>query len=388
MNSIEQGGKKKILFVIPTYTVGGTVSSLLSLLQSEIHEVITPYVFCIKDVGECKVNFSCYEQFKNLPLTLYFSNFTELPKRLRPLAFLIKIIKRNKNWAVKIEQRLIKKAHKEIEDSGFDAIVAFAEKLPTFFVSTINHPNKICWIHCDYARIHNNESESIVYDKFSKIVCVSKFTKDSFLRIFPQFANRTEAIHNIFNYEHILNNANASIDDSRFVSGDYTLLSIGRISEPKRFHVIPRIASSLVAKGYNIKWYILGPGREKKYLDMLIEEIRKYKMEDHVVWLDNKVNPYPYYKRSDVFVSTSSSEACPMVFNEAKLLGLPIVSADFGSAPEFLEGEDNCWISSVDNMDETIGQVLSSLRSEHTTNEKSVIEYNKQILEQLKYLFS
>lgn len=388
MNKRVGCSKTRVLFVIPTLAIGGTVSSLLSLLRSDVTNFIAPSVFSITNSGEYKEYLKDYNLFSYLLLALWFGNYAEMSFPYRLLAFPLKMIKKNKRIANWVEDIIIACAHKEIEKRNFDVVVAFAERQATYFVSTMNHKKKISWIHCDYARINDNAKDATIYDKFHQIVCVSQFTKESFCQIFPQLRDRTLAIHNIFNYRHILNSSKDGIDDSRFVKAEKTILSVGRISEPKRFHLIPRIAASLASKGLNFKWYILGPDREKKYVDMLIDEIEKYKMQDHVICLGNKLNPYPYFKESDVLVSTSFSEACPMVFNEAKLLCLPIVSTDFGSAREFLQGEENCWISTVDNIDKAIYHVLSLPRIERDFGFSGAEKRNQIIVEQLRTLFS
>ena len=44
------------------------------------------------------------------------------------------------------------------------------------------------------------------------------------------------------------------------------------------------------------------------------------------------------------------SEACPYVINEAKILGTPVVCADFGSAKEFIENSVNGFYVPIETM--------------------------------------
>ena len=57
-----------------------------------------------------------------------------------------------------------------------------------------------------------------------------------------------------------------------------------------------------------------------------MQAISDHSVENEVICLGNKTNPYPYFKVADLLVSTSSSEACPMIFNEAKILNLPVMA--------------------------------------------------------------
>jgi glycosyltransferase involved in cell wall biosynthesis len=47
-------------------------------------------------------------------------------------------------------------------------------------------------------------------------------------------------------------------------------------------------------------------------------------------------NPYPYISKADLMISLSLSEACPLGVQEAKILHIPVVATDFGSAWEFV----------------------------------------------------
>jgi len=59
-------------------------------------------------------------------------------------------------------------------------------------------------------------------------------------------------------------------------------------------------------------------------------------------------------------VTLSLSEACPMIFNEAKILQIPIVSSDFGSAKEFINNGVDGIISPIEEFPEVIYQMMSN----------------------------
>ena len=71
-----------------------------------------------------------------------------------------------------------------------------------------------------------------------------------------------------------------------------------------------------------------------------------------------KTNPYPYFKAADLLVSTSESEACPMIFNEAKILGTPIVSANFGSSYEFIKQNIDGYVTPIEEMHIVIEKLI------------------------------
>ena len=111
-------------------------------------------------------------------------------------------------------------------------------------------------------------------------------------------------------------------------------------------------------------------------------------MKDCVVYLGGKSNPYPYFKMADLLVCVSESEACPMIFNEAKLLNLPIVSTDFPSAFEFIDRDKDGRITQIEAMADTIADIISE-DSKRNTNDSTfdANELNDRILLQLSQLF-
>ena len=102
--------------------------------------------------------------------------------------------------------------------------------------------------------------------------------------------------------------------------------------------------------GAQFRWYIIGGGNEGGEKERLDQELAKYDLDDMFVLLGNKPNPYPYFREADLLVTNSSSEACPMIFNEAKILELSVVSNNFGSAYEFLNSDEGDIITTTDNM--------------------------------------
>ena len=68
----------------------------------------------------------------------------------------------------------------------------------------------------------------------------------------------------------------------------------------------------------------------------------KYNVEDCVILLGAKDNPYPYIANSNLVALLSVSETFSYVAYEAKILGVPIISTDFGAASEIVDS--NCGV--------------------------------------------
>ena len=77
-------------------------------------------------------------------------------------------------------------------------------------------------------------------------------------------------------------------------------------------------------------------------------------MEKKVFLLGETLNPYPYMKGADYLLHPSIHEAAPMVFDEAKVLGLPILSTDTTSAKEMLAECDIVCENSVQGLQQAL----------------------------------
>lgn len=381
---------KNILFVIPNLKIGGTTSSL-SIIYKELR---CKYNISVMSLARERNSNWIFDECL-LKQDIFFSAYHENPNDAKGLYFLfvvlIKLIKRFLDiLGVNLQRFLYKKKTTAIAEEGnYDIVVAFEEGMPTFFVSYFNI-RKIAWIHCNYAKYcPKNKSELEHYNKYERIICVAEYTRDVFVNRYPSLEFRTDFIYNMINTERISAGAKLPIDDIRFVPDvPHILVSAGRIDPVKRFSQIPLIAKQIHDAGIIFKWYILGPEASADELKLFFENNKKNNTEDCVFWLGNKTNPYNYFACSSLYVCTSASEACPMVFNEAMYVGVPVLSTDFGSAKEFIEDGVNGIVCPFDKLADVLCDVLRNdkvrvlKRELHDTK-----DYNKSILNKIECLF-
>lgn len=188
-----------------------------------------------------------------------------------------------------------------------------------------NYRKKIAWIHgrCSHKRdVEYFEPFFKEYANMDRIFCVSNATKKIFCSVYPEFSQKSETFYNILNRNMIIQKANEEIFESFH---DITLVTVGRLSQEKGQDLIPKTARLLLDAGYNIKWYLLGEGPTKEYIE---SEIKKYNVQENVCLLGKKNNPYPYIKLCTIYVQPSYSEGYCTSTLEAKILCKPIVTTD------------------------------------------------------------
>jgi len=75
---------------------------------------------------------------------------------------------------------------------------------------------------------------------------------------------------------------------------------------------------------------IIGYGSQKKNI---LKFIKENNLKERVKLLDKVSNPYPYYKKANLFILTSLYEGFGNVLAEAAMFGVPIISTDCNSGP-------------------------------------------------------
>lgn len=362
--------KKKLLFIIPEYSIGGTNTSLKNLLSFIEKNRYDVSIFCLYEDGA--------EYFKDV-FEPYILKKSHLYYWLHDNVFTRKFMglgmklssKVNFNWLYRREAKWLQKKHK------FNVIIGFQEGTATEFASYIENVRNIAWFHCPYVKINDdNRNEYLnLYSKFDYTVCVSNTFVNMFTKALPELKDRVHCIYNTLNVDGIRKMSNASIDDSRFDKEVFSIVTIGRFAKQKQFHLIPRIVDEINKIGVNkpFKWYMIASGEECKQETEV--EIAKYKQLDQVVILGAKANPYPLLKASNLYVCTSDSESFSYTIAESKILHTPLVSNDFPVAYEVVD-KNVGWICNIDNMAALITDIINDKDSIYSKKKQTILTYD------------
>lgn len=210
---------------------------------------------------------------------------------------------------------------------------------------------KIAWIHTDYSKIDTDtELELPVWSSFDKIVSISPSVTESFLSVFPSLGDKIIEVENFLPVELIKKRAEELIpEDMLDEEGVTKLLTIGRYCEAKRIDEIPVIAKHLKTEGLNFKWYIIGYGNSVK-LEKIKKGIKANNVEDKVVLLGKKENPYPYIKTCDIYIQPSRYEGKSITVREAQVLGKPVVITNYPTSKSQIEDGVDGFIGPYDTL--------------------------------------
>lgn len=216
-----------------------------------------------------------------------------------------------------------------ISNTQYDLAISFL--MPHYIVQEkVKAKKKIAWIHTDYSICNLDvESETAIWSKYDNIISISDDVTKAFLTKFPSLENKIVYIENILSKGFIDGQADLIDVRNEMENSTVKLLSIGRFSEAKKFDEIPQIASIIKSKGIDFKWYIIGYGGEE---DLIRSKISEFGMEDTVIILGKKDNPYPYIKACDIYLQPSRYEGKAVTVHEALILNKPVIITDYPTA--------------------------------------------------------
>lgn len=353
--------KKKILFIMPSMFIGGAERSLLGLLEAIDYTQYDVSLFLYRYEGE----FLAYipDQVNLLPPMKEYGTF-DVP--IRSLLF-------SRRWRfglARLISKLALKLHCLIsrEKKGVWMSMQYTARyllplLPEIpgeydlgvmflgvadpLIHKVKAKKKVTWCHTDYDTLYPNKGmDRKTYEAVDHVVFVSDACRQKMARFYPALLDKTQVIENVLGERLLLQQAEVSVNDMPRLDDGYILLSIGRFSNAKNFDNVPGICKSLLGKGLDVKWYIIGYGGDEPLIRQRIAEAH---MEDHVILLGKKENPYPYIKACDLYVQPSRYEGKCVTVREAQMLGKPVVITRYATSASQLENGVDGVIVPMDN---------------------------------------
>ena len=231
-------------------------------------------------------------------------------------------------------------------EKEYDLAISFLT--PHYFVARkVTAKKKIAWIHTDYTRIQLNvASETAMWDAYDYIASISDAVTEGFLQVFPGLKEKIVLIENVLPEKLIRKQAAEPIGDMMRANDERILLSVGRFSNAKNFDNVPWICKRILEAGLNVRWYLIGYGGDEALIRRNIQDAG---MEEHVIILGKRANPYPYIAACDLYVQPSRYEGKCVTVREAQMLGKPVVITRYVTSSSQLEDGVDGMIVPMDN---------------------------------------
>ena len=216
-----------------------------------------------------------------------------------------------------------------LENYGeYDLAISFLQP-HNYVLSKVKAKKKACWIHTDYTKVEiDTEAELPVWSAYDHIVSISPDVTNSFLQVFPSLKDKIVEMENILSSEFVRKRTEEFDASSELSGDDIKILSIGRFCEAKNYDNVPDICKRICEKGIDLRWFLIGYGDDA----LIRQRILEAGMEDHVIILGKRTNPYPYIKVCDIYAQPSRYEGKSVTVREAQMLYKPVVVTDYPTA--------------------------------------------------------
>ena len=357
--------KPRIFIAMHYMEIGGAETALVGLLNALDPARVDVDLFLYDHRGEMM-------QF----IPEWVNLLPQIPKYSvleRPIVELVKRdfwgIAAARLWAKWLSQKAYKRSGSTLENNGgldkmskcttpllpkinqsvtYDLAISFLTP-HRIVAEKVKAKKKIAWIHTDYTRVWvDAEDELKVWQKYDYVASISGDVTNTFLQVFPSLAPKIVEIENILSPSFVRKRAELQdVDKEIRHEGAITLLSVGRFSDAKNYDNVPDICKRLINKTkLNIRWYIIGYGGDEA---LIRKKIKEAGMEEHVILLGKRSNPYPYIKACDIYVQPSRYEGKSVTVREAQMLCKPVVVTNYPTAPSQIRSGIDGVIVPMDN---------------------------------------
>ena len=273
-----------------------------------------------------------------------------------------------------------KKEVKKIEKENYDATISFFQFLPSY-ITKVKGPKHMIFLHgsvkqyFEGIRKYFKNSFFNKINRFDNICTVSEEMRIQLKEIFPNLTNKQVTIYNPIDFETIETKAckrgDLTSDEEKLLNSSY-ICSVGRLDEgQKDFNTLINAYANLKNK-ISEKLVLVGDGPDREKLENLVKELN---LENYIIFLGKKNNPYIWMKNSKAFILSSKYEGLPTVLIEALILDIPSISSNCLTGPaEILENGKYGELFNIGNVKELEEKILLSLEKREKIRTRDYIQ--------------
>lgn len=328
--------RKKLCFFIKSLGVGGTERVLIAYLRGLVKEDKYDITLIINRSSEVNVLLNDVPKEVKIVYVLNekYDKFIENISLKRKRNKLYRVIygitaPLNKNYREKFVKNFIEKEKIDIFVDFERTFVKCAEKFKC---------KKILWNHFTFSKMSKSEKEKWVerFDKYNKIIAISNEMLEE-IESFYDNVEKVSVLYNPQNFDKIiegsLNKENLSEEELNLLDEDY-ITYVGRIEKIKGLEDLI-YSYNKVNKRVKEKLYIIGSGKELESLKKIVDD---YKLNEKILFLGSKNNPFIWMKNAKLFVTTTYGEGLPTTYIESMICGTPVLSYDCPTGPKDILG--------------------------------------------------
>lgn len=339
---------KKVGLIAHNLYAGGITSYLIEISRYLCEKNVDVILYYEDADEECLKKFDDSIEKKKMSKNPTLKVILKILLSTDRMRFLNAIIKKDKLTVSQLYSCYNAYCHEDI-DEKFDVAISSEE----FFCNEllawhVHAKKKIGWIHPDYKSIKPIEKiDKMVFEQLDKIVTVSETNRKLLMSLYPNIQNKFMHINNILDEKKIWRLSQEKVADFKYDETKLNIITVCRLDNiSKRIDRIVKTCVFLKHMKVPYKWYIVGDGKDREIIDKWIND---NDLTSDLILLGNKVNPYPYYRKADVFVLTSVYEGKPISVEEAKILHTPVIVTNYNAAKEQVGDCDGFVIENCDS---------------------------------------
>ncbi len=222
------------------------------------------------------------------------------------------------------------------------------------------------------------------YKNANKIIPVSKQMKLIICEDFSIHKEKVMSIYNGIDFKKIKLLAKESITDFQFIPSCKYIIAVGRLCEPKNYHLLLKSFSHITKEDPNIHLIILGDGELKI---QLTKQALNLGITETTHFLGFKSNPFKYLAKSDVYVLSSKWESFSLSLIEAMFANGHVVSTNCPTGPPEIitHNEDGLLVENNNEVELTKGlkQMLFNIELRDTVfinSKEKALSFDYQIM--------
>lgn len=163
-----------------------------------------------------------------------------------------------------------------ILDDEYDLAICYNAHFSFPVIYTINNikaKKKLLWVHGEssyYKELVNRYKK--YYRKYDHIFAVSQHSASDFIKLFPENKNKISVFYNSIYDKNIQQKSLESKVFNDLYKG-IRIVTVGRLCKEKGYDIAIKATKKLLDEGYNIRWYCIGEGEARDYLESEVQKI-------------------------------------------------------------------------------------------------------------------
>ena len=160
---------------------------------------------------------------------------------------------------------------------------------------------------------------------------------------------------------------------SKGVNEAPTIISIRNLTPIYNVEMLIRAIPLVLDKVPEAKFIICGDGEQRDYLERLADSLGIASAIRFVGWIPHEELP-KYLASSDIYVSTSLSDSCPVSLQEAMACELPPVVTDIPANREWITGGKNGYLIPINDAQLLAGKIIHLIKNKRVRRVTRIIE--------------